>query len=98
MGRCWECLPIPLEKGRLTLGRTYNNIMKSRLAISFGEVADREMKHPGEKASVHLGASGKEASGIRGTRAPRAESRPGFPWPTHCPGPAGFRSSSHRGP
>ena len=44
--------------------------MKSRLAISFGEVADREMKHLGEEASKHLGASGKEAFGIRGARAP----------------------------
>ena len=44
--------------------------MKSRLAVSFGEVADRERKHPGEEASGHLGASGKEASGIRGARAP----------------------------
>ena len=33
--------------------------MKSRLAISFGGVADRERKH-----------LGKEASGIKGTRAP----------------------------
>ena len=43
--------------------------MKSQLAV-FGEVADRERKHPGERASRHLGASGKEASGIRGTRVP----------------------------
>ena len=34
--------------------------MKSRLAVSFGGVADREMKNRGE-----------EASGIRGARAPR---------------------------
>ena len=40
--------------------------MKSRLVISFDEVIDREKKHPGEKASKHSGASGKEASGIRG--------------------------------
>ena len=45
--------------------------MESRLAVSFGKVADRERKHPGEEASGHLGASGKEASGIRGARAPR---------------------------
>ena len=44
--------------------------MKSWLAISFGEVADRERKHLGEKASGHQGASGKEASGVRGARAP----------------------------
>ena len=44
--------------------------MKSRLAISFDEVVDRERKHPGEKAFGHPGASGKEASGIRCTRAP----------------------------
>ena len=69
--------------------------MKSRLEISFGEVADRERKHPGEEASRHLGASGKEAFGIR--RA-RAESRSGIPGPTHCPEPAGFRAWSHRGP
>ena len=45
--------------------------MKSRLVIPFGEVADREKKHPGEEASGHLGASGNEASGIRDARAPR---------------------------
>ena len=44
--------------------------MKGRLAISFGEVADRERKHPGEETSGHLGASGKEVSEIRGDRAP----------------------------
>ena len=44
--------------------------MKSRLAISFGEVVDQEKKHPGEEASRHLGASGNEASEIRGARAP----------------------------
>ena len=64
------CLPIPLEAGRLTLGRSYTYITKSRLAISFDEVVDRERKHPGEEASGHLGASEKEASGIRGSRAP----------------------------
>ena len=42
--------------------------MKSQLAILFGEVADRERKHPSEEASGHLGSSGKEASGIRGAR------------------------------
>ena len=70
MGRCWECLPILLEAGRLTLGSSYTYIMKSRLAISFGEVADWERKHLGEEASEHLGATGKEESGIRGARAP----------------------------
>ena len=40
--------------------------MKSRLVVSFGEVSDQERKHPGEGASRHLGASGNEASGIRG--------------------------------
>ena len=44
--------------------------MKSRLAVSFGEVADRKRKHPGEGTSGHLGASGKETSGVRGTRVP----------------------------
>ena len=44
--------------------------MKSRLTVLFGEVVDREMKHPGEGASRHLGGSKKEASGIRGARAP----------------------------
>ena len=44
--------------------------MESRLTVSFGKVADRERKHPGEEASGHQGASGKEASGIRGDRAP----------------------------
>ena len=58
-----------LEAGRLTLGKTYTYIMKSRLAILFGEVTDREMKHPGEEASGHLGALGKEESRIRGARA-----------------------------
>ena len=66
--------------------------MDSRLAVSFGKVADRERKHPGEEASRHLSASGKEASGIRGAQA---ESRPGVPWPIHCSGPVGFRAWSH---
>ena len=42
--------------------------MKSWLAVSCGEVADQERKHSGEEASEHLGASEKEASGIRGAR------------------------------
>ena len=70
MGRCWECLPIPLEAGRLTLGRSYTYITKSRLAISFGEVADRERKHSGEEASGHLGALGKEAPWHLGGESP----------------------------
>ena len=45
--------------------------MKIWWAVSFGEVADRERKHPGEGAFGHLGTSGKEASRIRGTRVPR---------------------------
>ena len=44
--------------------------MESRLAVSLGRVADRERKHPGEEASWHYGASGEEASGVRGDRAP----------------------------
>ena len=44
--------------------------MESRLAVSFGKVANRERKHLGEEASGHQGASVKEASGIRGARAP----------------------------
>ena len=44
--------------------------MESWLAVLFGQVADRERKHPGEEASGHLGASGKEASRIRGAQAP----------------------------
>ena len=42
--------------------------MKSRLAVSFGAVADREMRHPSEGVSRHLVASRKEASEVRGTR------------------------------
>ena len=42
--------------------------MKSQLEVSFGEVADREKRHPSEGVSRHLGTSGKEASGIRGAR------------------------------
>ena len=37
--------------------------MKSRLAVSFGEVADRERRHPSEGVLGHLGASGKEHPG-----------------------------------
>ena len=42
--------------------------MKSRLAVSFGEVVDRERRHQSEGVSGHLVASGKEASGVRGAR------------------------------
>ena len=42
--------------------------MKSRLAVSFGEVADRKRRHLSEGVSGHLVASGKEASGVRGAR------------------------------
>ena len=45
--------------------------MKSRLAVSFGEVADRERRHLSEGVSGHLGPLGKKASGIRGARVPR---------------------------
>ena len=45
--------------------------MESWLIVSFGRVADRERKHPGEEASGHQGTSGKEASGVRGAQAPR---------------------------
>ena len=79
MDRCWACLPILLEARLLTLGRTYTYIMKSQLEISFGEVANRERKHPGEKASGHQGASGKEASEVRGARHSSEES-PGRSW------------------
>ena len=44
--------------------------MESRLEISFGKVTNRERRHPDEETSGHLGASGKEASGTRGSRAP----------------------------
>ena len=44
--------------------------MKSRLAISFGEVVDQERRHLSEGVSGLLGASGKEASGIRGAWVP----------------------------
>ena len=44
--------------------------MESQLTILFGKVTNRERRHPGEETSGHLGASGKEASGTRGARAP----------------------------
>ena len=106
MGRCWECLPIPLEAGRLILRRTYTYIIESRLQISLGRVADRERKHPGEEASGHQGALGEKASEVRAIRAPGgirrggiqgkrcpgtwAESRPGVSGPIHCPRSAGL--------
>ena len=43
--------------------------MESRLTVSFGRITDRERKHSGEEAFGHQGASGKEASGVRGARA-----------------------------
>ena len=69
--------------------------MESRLAVSFGKVADRERKHPDEEAFGHQGASRKEASEIRGARA---DSRPSVPGPIHCPKSDGFRAWSHQGP
>ena len=41
-----------------------------------------------------------EKGGIWGERCPgtRVGSRPSVPGPIHCPGPAGFRAWSHRGP
>ena len=42
--------------------------MESRWAVSFGEVADQERRHPSEGVSRHLVSSGKEASGVRGAR------------------------------
>ena len=52
--------------------------MESRLAVSLGRVADREMKHPGEEASGHQGTSGEEASRMIGIRAPRRIGRGGI--------------------
>ena len=60
IGPLLEVLPIILKARGSVHGRTYTYIMKSRLAVSLGEVADRERKH-----------QGKKASGIRGARAPR---------------------------
>ena len=40
------------------------------MIVSFGKVADRERKHPRDEAFGHQGASGKEASRIRGARTP----------------------------
>ena len=42
--------------------------MKSQLAVSFGEVSDRERRHPSEGVSGHLGSSGKEVAEVRGAR------------------------------
>ena len=39
------------EASRSVHGRTYTCNMKSRLAASFGGVADRESKHIGKKTS-----------------------------------------------
>ena len=75
---------------------TYTYIMKSRLAVSFGGVVDRERKHPGEEASGIRGtqapgrridmaflsrlAFGPNPIGAPGQRAPREEGQPGVPW------------------
>ena len=50
--------------------------MKSRLAVSFGEVADRERRHPIEGVSRHLVALGKEAS-ASGTKKEAAAKKKG---------------------
>ena len=64
--------------------------MKSRLEVSFGEVTDRERRHPSEGVSGHLGASGKKASGIRGARVPvRKVARAFLGLLTLGPGPVG---------
>ena len=59
IGPLLRCFPIPLQARGLVRGRIYTYIMKSRLIVSFGGVADRERKH-----------LGKKAFGIRGARAP----------------------------
>ena len=43
--------------------------MKSRLAVSFGGVVDRERKHLGEKASGIRGARAEDRSGVPGPTA-----------------------------
>ena len=77
--------------------------MKSRLAVSFGAIADREMRHPSEGVSGYLVASGKEASGVRGARVLRRRFSRAFlcrlsfgPGPS-VPGPAEFRAWSRLG-
>ena len=40
--------------------------MESRLAASFGRVANQEREHPGEEAPGYLSESGKGVSGQRG--------------------------------
>ena len=72
------------------------------MAVSLGRVTDRERKHPGEEASGHYGASGKEASGMIGIRAPgrigkggiRGERCPGTQAESRAgvPGPVDFRA------
>ena len=72
----------------MVIGRTFTYIIKSRLAVLFGEVADRKRKHPSEGVSGHLGASRKEASRIRGARVPgRKVARAFLGRPTIGPGP-----------
>ena len=42
--------------------------MRSRLTVSFGEVANWERRHSSEGVTGHLVASRKEASRVRGAR------------------------------
>ena len=64
--------PHSIGGGETGLWKTYTYIIKRWLVVSFGGVADRERKHPGDEASGMRGARGKhpdgEASGIRGVR------------------------------
>ena len=62
--------------------------MKNRLTVLFGEVIDRERKHPSEGVSGHLDASGKKTSGIKGARSPeRKVARAFLGWLTLRLGP-----------
>ena len=61
--------------------------MKSRLAVSFGEVADREMRHLSEGVSENLGASRKKASGVSAPVLGRKFSRAFLGRLTLGPGP-----------
>ena len=76
--------------------------MKSQLAVSFGEVADREMRHPSEGVSEHLVSSGKEASWVRGARVLGRRfslaflGRPSFRPGPGVPGPTEFWAWSRR--
>ena len=51
IGPLLGCFPKLLEARRLVHWRTFTYIMKSRLAVPFGGVIDRESKHLGKKAS-----------------------------------------------